>query len=620
MTLPETPWLPDHADEPGFDPLDHAGIDLDTDTPMAVTPRGGAREVGRSCYQVDTKWGTYLVDCGLNQGTGGKFPDFRGLGPGDVDAVFLTHAHIDHCGGLPVLENRGLLADDAPILCTPPTAQLAQLLLEDSLTIHRRESNRLGTQQQFSEADVNAVYDRFEPLDYTSEAIRVAAYAPVPDHEPLTFEMGNAAHLLGSAWVALQTAGYRTVFSGDIGNRATHLPDLDPAPEADLLILESTYGGLHSHESVKSARTDLYQAVERALKNREPVLIPTFAVGRAQTLALLFTERLKQLPDHIQSEVRLVLDGMAQQATDRYHVHVTDPTYVDESIVNRVTESGWTQPFLPDGTVLPESDRDRERILDEFDPETGENIPLILAPSGMLTGGHSQRYFAEFVARYDSANVFLTGYQANGTAGRTLYNALNGGAERVTVEMDTNPFGTDWPESEDVLWWTDKETGDRLTRVKVPTAWLSTVDGLSGHASRHGLRQFARDVGPKTVALVHGPEFAQQELAQHLAKNVTSVEQVTRARLLTPIPVTRDVELATASVAPEQYDSEQDTISDQLEHLHELVGALGEEVADARTGTSWTETELRAMMREEIQNVLADVGVDVDDAELSADD
>ena len=613
----ETPWLPDDADEPEFDPLEHAGIDLDKNTPMAVTPRGGAREVGRSCYQVNTEWGTYLVDCGLNQGKGGQFPDFRGLEPADVDAVFLTHAHIDHCGGLPVLENRGLLAADAPIICTPPTAQIAQTLLEDSLKIHRRESNRPGTQQEFSEADVNAVYERFEPLDYTTEPVRVEEYASVPDHEPLSFETGNAGHLLGSSWVAFQTNGYRVVFSGDIGGRATHLPDIDPAPEADLLVLESTYGGLHSHMSMSDARTELYRAVERALKNREPVLIPTFAVGRAQTLSLLFTERLKTLPDHIESEVQLVLDGMAQEATDRYHVHVTDETYVSESIVNRVTESGLNQPFLPEGTIRPRDDREREQILDEYNPSTGENIPLILAPSGMLTGGHSSRYLAEFAARYDDANVFLTGYQANGTTGRTLHNALDGGAERVTVEMDTGPFGSDWPDSNDVVWSSD-ERGNRVVRATMPVGWLSAVDGLSGHASRHGLRQFTRDISPETISLVHGPQYAQQELSQHLAKNISGVEQVTRSRLLTPIPVTRDFELETASVTPDQYDNDEDTISDQLEHLHEIVGVLGNEVANARMEQEWTEDELREMMREEIQSVLSD-----DDAhgiETSVDD
>ena len=608
MSYSETPWLPEDADSDEFDPLDHADVTLDKETPMAVTPRGAARQVTGSCHQLDTEWGTYLVDCGLNQGDGGQFPDFRGLSPGDVDAVFLTHAHIDHCGGLPVLENRGLLADDAPILCTPPTAQLAHTLLEDSLGIHRREAQRPGRSQKFHEGDVAAIYERFEPIEYTTDDERVETYAPVPDHEPLTFQMGNAGHLLGSAWVAFQTNGYRTVFSGDIGGRATHLPDIDPAPEADLLMLESTYGALHSHTGMSDARTSLYRAVERALKNREPVLIPTFAVGRAQTLSLLFTERLKQLPDHIESEVQLVLDGMAQDATQLYHTHVADDTYVDESIVNRVIESGLTQPFLPEGTIRPESDADRERLLDDFNPETGENIPLILAPSGMLTGGHSPRYLAEFVARYESANVFLTGYQAKGTTGRTLQNALDLGGERVTVGMDTDPFGTDWLDSDDVVWSTDADTGERVTRATIPTDWLTTVDGLSGHAAQDGLLKFARDVGPTTISLVHGPDYAQEQLVQHLAGNVTGVEQVTRSRLLTSIPVSREFDLDTGAATPEMYDNEQDSISDQLEHLHELVGGLGAEVAEARTGHEWTEAQLREMVREEIRRVLDEDG------------
>jgi metallo-beta-lactamase family protein len=146
---------------------------------------------------------------------------------------------------------------------------------------------------------------------------------------------------------------------------------------------------------------------------------------------------------------------------------------------------------------------------------------------------------------------------------------------------------------------------------------LTATDGLSGHASRHGLRQFARDISPDTIALVHGPKHAQTSLTEHLAQNVSGVEQVTRSLLLTPIPVTQDTGLDTASVSPDQYDTDHDSISDQLEHLHELVGNLGVEVADARTGDKWTEAELREMMREEIQNV---VDYEGDQLEPSVDD
>lgn len=385
-------------------------------------------------------------------------------------------------------------------------------------------------------------------------------------------------------------------------------------------MLESTYGDTHSHVSMGDARTNLYNAVERALKSHNPVLIPTFSVGRAQMLALLFAERLKYLPQAIENNVNVVLDGMAQEATQLYHAHVTDETYVDESIVNLVTESGVSQPFLPDQTVQPDSDDDRERLLDGFNSYTGENIPLILAPSGMLTGGHSPRYLTEFAARYDEANVFLTGYQANGTTGRALYNAVEGGADSVTVDMDTGPFGTDWPESDRVQWTTDGETGDRLVRVKLPVSWVDTVGGLSGHAARHGLRDFAHDVSPETIGLVHGSEYAQNSFAKHLAKNISGIEQATRSRLLTPIPVSSDISLDTAVVTPDHYASDEKSLYDQLDHLHEMISALGEEVADVRNAER-SEQEIRALVRDELREIIDESEAlgDMEDLDRGAD-
>lgn len=602
----EFPWLPAEADE-SFDPLDHHDVEIDKETPMVVTPRGGAREVGRSCYQVDTEYGRYLVDCGLNQGGGGQFPDFRGLEPNSVDAVFLTHAHIDHCGGLPVLENRGYLKDDAPIITTPPTTQIAQTLLEDSLKIHKRESRLPSNEQQFNEQDVQDVYERFTPMEYGEG--RVEEYAPVPDYEPLTFELGNAAHLLGSAWVALQVNGYRTLFSGDIGGRATHLPDISPPPKADHLVIESTYGSKHSHTSMSDARTEVYNAIERALKSREPVVIPTFAVGRAQTLLLLLTERLHTLPNNLDEDITLVLDGMAQEATQLYHTHTSDESYFDESIVNRV-ENGTDTLFLPEGTELPESDEDRNRILEEFNPETGENIPVVIAPSGMLTGGHSPRYITEFAARYDDANIILTGYQAVGTGGRALQAATESGADEVTVEFDTDPFDMDWPESDDVVWSTD-EDGERVVRARIPTDWVKLVDGLSGHASQYTLLEFARDVSPETISLVHGPDHSQEALAQHFATNIESVDQVARSRMLTPIEVTRDPDLETASLSEDMFEpNRNDTYKEQFENLYELVSVLTDDVASVRNDAITNEDVIRDILREELETILQEQGND----------
>ncbi|HET7323425.1 MAG TPA: MBL fold metallo-hydrolase [Halococcus sp.] len=581
----ERPWLP---------------VEIDTETPIAVTPRGGAREVGRSCYQVDTQFSTVLVDCGLNQGSGDSFPDFRGLQPGSVGAVFLTHAHIDHSGGLPVLEARGLLADDAPIIATPPTIAIAKLLLEDSLKIHRHESRHAGEEQQFEQVHVDTVFERFEPVDYGGG--RVEALAPIPDEDPLVFQLGNAGHLLGSAWLMLQTNGYRTVFSGDLGGRAPHLPDIAPPPQADLLVLESTYGSLHSHTSMSDAQTDLYNAAKRAVQSGEPVLIPTFAVGRAQLLMLMFADRLPALSSDIRDRVQLVVDGMAQEATDIYHEFARNGTYMDESIVNRI-KNGMTKPFLPDDTAFPETDSHRRAILDDAG-RSGGKVPIIIAPSGMLTGGNSPRYLTEFAARFGSANVFLTGYQAQNTTGRALQDQLKAEKDELTYTVDAEPFGTDWPSVPNIVRTTIEEDGQNkpVTRATIPADWVTTADGLSGHAAQSGLLNFARTVSPQTIALIHGPDYAQDHLATHLAKNVESVEQATRSRLLTPIAVSRDIDVDTPALSPEHFDTNELSAHEKIEILQEQLSSMSEDLAAARKDTSPSEAEIRRIVRDELGN------------------
>jgi predicted metal-dependent RNase len=594
----ERPWLPADMDET-FDPLAHADVEIDTETPMAVTPRGGAREVGRSCYQVDTEFSTVLVDCGLNQGTGDSFPEFRGLDPGSVGAVFLTHAHIDHSGGLPVLEARGLLADDAPIIATPPTIEIAKTLLKDSLKIHRRESRHAGQEQQYVESHVEDVFNRFEPVEYGGG--RVEALADIPDEDPLVFQMGNAGHLLGSAWLMLQTNGYRTVFSGDLGGRAPHLPDIAPPPQADLLILESTYGSLHSHPSMSDAQTDLWHAVQRAVQSGEPVLIPTFAVGRAQLLMLMFANRLHTLSSDLQDRVQLVVDGMAQEATDIYHEFATNASFMDESIVNRV-ESGTEKPFLPSDTAFPETDSHRRAILSDAN-ESGGKVPIILAPSGMLTGGNSPRYLTELAARFGSANVFLTGYQAQNTTGRTLQDQIKAENEELTYTVTSEPLGTEWPSVSNIVRTTVEEDGQNkpVTRATIPADWVTTIEGLSGHAAQSGLLDFARTVSPETIALIHGPDFAQDHLARHLTKNVESVEQATRSRMLTPIAISRDIDVDTPALAAEHFDGDDLSMPEQIEAMQEQLSAMSEDLAAARNDTSPSEAEIRRIVRDELE-------------------
>lgn len=588
------PWLPLDVTD-AYDPLAESGITINQKTPMVVIPRGGTRSIGRSCYEVTTRHSTFLVDCGLNQSDGDPFPDFRGLDTEQVDAVFLTHAHIDHCGGLPVLEARGLLDEDAPIFATRPTTQLAHTLLEDSLKLHQRECQNSPQSQQFTRADVNAIYDRFEPIGY--ETRRIEEFEHISTEEHATVQYGNAGHLLGSAWVAIQSDGYRALFSGDLGGRATHLPDVEDPPESDLLFLESTYGGTHSHKSMNDARENLFQQIAEDIRARRPVLIPTFAVGRAQTILLKLSERFRQKKDLAEAS-QIVLDGMAQEATDIYHTHVTDETHYTSSITGPAKNSGYNQPFLPEVATQPEHDDVRERILDDFRPNGSGPVPIVIVPSGMFSGGHSQRYLAEFVARYDDASIYLTGYQANGTPGSAINNATNAGAESVTVMMDTNSFGNDWLPSDDVSWTTTEEGFNRV-RVTVPTEWVSIPEGFSGHAARGHLLQFARQARPETVVLMHGPQFAQEQFATHLADNLESVNEITRSRLLTPIPVSHNPDIPTTVKTPDE-PSEKRDMKTQLQTVADGLSMLSEQVADARN-ESLSEDEIRAIVRDELQ-------------------
>jgi metallo-beta-lactamase family protein len=120
--------------------------------------------VGRSCYHVQTSDYEYLVDCGLKQSHITEYPDFRGVDRGQIDAVFLTHAHVDHIGALPIIESRGLLTEDAPIITTRPTSAIAHILLHDSLKIHKLEADERNQPYQFTTDDVTAVLNRFEGL------------------------------------------------------------------------------------------------------------------------------------------------------------------------------------------------------------------------------------------------------------------------------------------------------------------------------------------------------------------------------------------------------------------------------------------------------------------------
>ncbi|EMA39318.1 MBL fold metallo-hydrolase [Halobiforma nitratireducens] len=584
-------------------------VDPGEGTPFIVIPRGGVQEVGRSCYQLETKFGTYLVDAGLNQGDGGQFPDFRGIDEGQIDAVFLTHAHIDHVGALPVIESRNLLSPRAPIITTRPTEALASTLLKDSLKIHKEKAEKPGREQLYTDADVRKVLDRFVPRGYIRSDIQ--DYVPnLPEQETLTFEFGNAGHLLGSAWIAFETMGSRVVFSGDLGGRSNHLPDIEDPPKADSLFLEATYGGTENHDSASETRTEIYSDAITAARNQEPVLIPSFGVGRSQELLYIFKNRLHQLDNDTRSQIQLIYDGMAVGATNTYNQHAHGE-FASESIRNLRVSNGEDQPFLPDQA-------DAGYHIDRQDALDNERTPIIIAPSGMLAGGWAPSYLVEFADRYDHANIFLCGFQAEGTPGRQLEDAIDAEAGTIEITLPALRLGEGVPDTDDG------------TTVEIPTEWITRYSGLSAHGARQTLREFARMVSPEEITLVHGEPDQQRALAANLADKVETVTGIRVGGMMdaTPVrprtdddsdsaltdrPATKLLDEAEHELTFDETtaatDMDHSDLVDRMDTLEMALRTIDAELGVARHDDTFSEAEIRSIVRDEMRSLLRDEGL-----------
>lgn len=579
-----------------------------SDHPVVIIPRGGGPQIGRSCFHVQTPSVDVLVDAGLNQGDGGDFPDFREIDEGQIDAVFLTHAHVDHSGALPVLEADNRFATAARIICTRPTAAIAHQLLHDSLKIHSIKAKENNRSQRYYRDDVHDVFERFTKVDYETGELSDYVHREGDD---LRFEFGDAGHLLGSAWVMLESHGRRIVFSGDLGNTSAHLKQYTEPPSADTLLLESTYGKLNTHRSFESAKTELWQELSDAVAHNIPVLIPSFAVGRAQELLQLINDRFIQLSEEKQSEWDVIIDGMARDGTQIYNAWGRGQ-YVQESINNRITENHNTTPFLPDCARLLADEVSHAEALD------GESSPIIISTSGMLVGGPSPSYLLHLAEKYENAKIIFTGYQAEGTPGRTL---LEGEGDEVTVTVPA----TRWEPSDDIDAIVENDLESRETTVKVPTEWVTRINGFSGHGAQQTLLHFTRDVSPTHVNLVHGNTENQETLAEFL-DNQTTVETITRAKIMEAFPATTntselpdrvtdalegrnadqvDQELIDALTGAEKTSKEDESSIDQavetrLRDLEDRIAAVAHEATAARHGTRWTEQQLRELIQDEL--------------------
>jgi metallo-beta-lactamase family protein len=434
---------------------------------------GAAGTVTGSRFVVESQGRRVLVDCGLFQGLKElRELNWRPLPPDlkDLDAVILTHAHIDHSGYLPYLVSQGYRG---PVYTTPATAELLEILLIDAARLQEEDAdyaNRKGYSKHrpalplYTVADAAKALQRLRPIDYGVWFSQAGFQA----------RFGNAGHILGSAFVEMEVglAGGRTktiVFSGDLGQYAAPLhPDPDPLPAAGTVVLESTYGDrLHDDQPL----IDQIQGPFReAFARRGTVLIPAFAVARAQLMTFLLRDvmpsgAIPTVPIHIDSP-------MAADVTEVYG------RYAGSKQLDRDVEGYGDRLFPPSVKVHRTVDESREL-------NTLSGPRIIVSSSGMLTGGRVLHHLRRLAP--DPKNVIvLVGYQAIGTRGR----ALQDGAKILRVHGEDIPV-----------------------RAKVVS-----VDGLSAHADRSDLERWLHSgpAVPKTVFLTHGEPESLTALAGQL--------------------------------------------------------------------------------------------------------
>ncbi|MFO7545990.1 MAG: MBL fold metallo-hydrolase [Trueperaceae bacterium] len=440
---------------------------------MRLTSAGAARTVTGSCHLLEVDGAKILVDCGLFQGGAelqarnrSPFP----FDPSDLDAVVLTHGHLDHVGRLPLLVSAGYRG---PIYCPAATNEVAAIILRDSAKIHEedaerelRKARRAGREDEvegplYTLADAERAIDllRSVPMD---ETFTVAGHVRITPR--------SAGHILGSAYLVVDDGHARWVFSGDLGNRESALQAPATPPEAcDVMLLETTYAD-RNHRPRAATEAEFEEVLHRALARGGNVLIPTFAVERSQqVLYQLFrmtrNGRLPHLPVYLDAPMATRMTRLYQSSANEFRPEVRE-----------LLENG-TDPFEPPGleyTVTPDASREINDI---------EGGAVIVAGSGMMTGGRILHHLKHNLWR-EEASLVVVGYQARGTLGRAIVE----GAQRVRI------------------------LGDEIA----VRASVHTIGGFSAHADHDDLLRFLEPSRPEHVLLVHGEPDVMDTFADDL--------------------------------------------------------------------------------------------------------
>ncbi len=430
---------------------------------MRIGFHGATREVTGSCYLVETEESRILIDCGLFQG--GSFSSSKNLEPfafdaSTIDAVIVTHGHLDHVGRLPKLVKEGFKGS---IYATQPTAPIAKLVLEDAERILEDDLKRLHRPMPYSTQDVEAAVRSFKAFPY-NHTVSLG---------DLSFRFRDAGHIFGSAFVELtERGGAKVAFSGDLGNE--HVPIIRETAQlsaVDALVMESTYGNrIHEDESLRTQK--LRDVIVRTAQRNGVLVIPAFAIERTQQL-------LFELNRLVQSQQ---LPSMDVFLDSPMAIHVTEvmrqfPQYYDPEAKQLAAEGEDFFDFP--GLHVCLSREDSMKINDARRPK------IIIAGAGMMNGGRILHHLVRYLGDPRST-VLIIGYQAEGTLGRQLYEH----SKKVQVLQET---------------------------IDV-RAEITSIGAYSAHADQNKLVKWVRTAAgkPEKVFCTHGEEGASVALATRL--------------------------------------------------------------------------------------------------------
>lgn len=440
---------------------------------MRVQFHGAAGEVTGSMHLVEAAGKRVLLDCGMSQGSpemeaanADPFP----FNPASIDALVISHAHIDHIGRLPLLVKRGFRG---PIWAQQATAELMPIMLLDSASLAESEAARFNRKRAPGVAAMQPLYDK----DDVAEAMARVRTLPYDRRESILegveIVFRDAGHILGSASVELWADGRKLVFSGDLGPKGTPILR-DPAPirHADLVLMESTYGD-RNHRDRADTIVELGGILEQAWRDGGNVLIPAFAVGRSQELLYWFARHWEEWN---LSRWQVFLDSpMAGKVVQVYGHH---HALFDEDA--QAVWRGHPNPFELPNLRITESAEESMAI------NQVRRGAIIIAGSGMANGGRILHHLKHNLGRRE-AHVVFVGYQGVGTLGRRLVD----GAQWVRIHGDD---------------------------IRV-SAQVHTVGGLSAHADQRGLLEWFSHFDPKpALALVHGEDKAREALAGEIGE------------------------------------------------------------------------------------------------------